>query len=90
MNATTKKSYELILKSPGLSDKVKLDIRMNKRDLLFLARMIDYILAAEIKKDEELLALLPEETRAELKSVKTEMLKKAGLEEFYEELVQIG
>jgi len=55
---------------------------MSKKNLLFLARMIDYVLGVEIKKEEELLALLPEETQGDLKEVKEELLKKAGLADF--------
>jgi len=75
---------------PDLKNRVKLDIRISKKDLLFLARVIDVSLAAEVKKEDDLLALLSDETRAELKNIKDEMLKRAELEEFYGELLKMG
>ena len=61
-----------------------------QKDLLFLARVIDVSLAAEVKKEDDLLALLSDETRAELKNIKDEMLKRAELEVFYGELLKMG
>jgi len=89
-SVTTRQSYAVILKMPDLKNRVKLDIRISKKDLLFLARVIDVSLAAEVKKEDDLLALLSDETRAELKNIKDEMLKRAELEEFYGELLKMG
>jgi len=89
-SAMTRQSYAVILKMPDLKNRIKLDIRISKRDLLFLARVIDVSLAAEVKKEDDLLALLSDDTRAELKNIKDEMLKRAELEEFYGELLKMG
>ncbi len=91
MNAITKKFYELtIMKNPGLKESVKISLHLTKKDLLFLARVIEFGTAADIKKEEDMLALLPPETKQELLAAKQEMLKKAELEEFYEEINQVN
>jgi len=82
--------YEVALKSPGLSDSVKLEMRMSKLDLIFFVRAVDYALGLEIKKDSELLSELTAETREGLKKTRSELLSKAGLMDFYEELVKVG
>jgi len=89
-SAITRKSFEVILKMPDLKNRVKLDLRISKRDLLFLARMIDLLLMPDPKKEDDLLALLSDETRSELKNIRDEMLKRAELEEFYGELLKMG
>jgi len=85
-----RQSYAIILKMPDLKNRVKLDMRICKRDLLFLARMIDAALVAEPKKEDDLLALLTDETKAELRNIRDEILKRAELEEFYSELLKVG
>jgi hypothetical protein len=89
-SAITRKSFEVILKMPDLKNRIKLDVRISKRGLLFLARIIDVSLAAEEKKEEDLLALLSDETKTELKAIRDEMLKRSELEEFYAEILKLG
>lgn len=89
MNAMTKKFYELALKSPGLTDSVKIDFRLTKKSLLFLARIIDHGLNADFTKEEDLLELLPADNREDIKRTQVEILKKAELEDFYAEINQI-
>jgi hypothetical protein len=75
---------------PDLKNRVKLDLRITKRDLLFLARLIDVELDQKTKPEEgELLGLMSEESRTELKGIRDELLKRAELEEFYGELVKM-
>jgi len=74
---------------PDLKNRVKLDMRISKRDLLFLARMIDLLLVPDAKKEDDLLALQSDETRTELKNMRDEMLKRSELEEFYGELLKM-
>jgi len=88
-SAITRKSFEVILKMPDLKNRVKLDVRISKRDLLFLALMIDLLLAPDAKKEDDLLSLLSDETRTELKNIRDEMLKRSELEEFYGELLKM-
>lgn len=88
-SAITRKSFEVILKMPDLKNRVKLDMRISKRDLLFLARMIDLLLVPDAKKEDDLLALQSDETRTELKNMRDEMLKRSELEEFYGELLKM-
>jgi hypothetical protein len=89
-SAITRKSFEVILKMPDLKNRVKLDVRISKRDLLFLVRMIGLLLIPDAKKEDDLLGLLSDETRSELKNIRDEMLKRAELEEFYGELLKMS
>lgn len=75
---------------PDLKNRVKLDVRISKRDLLFLVRMIGLLLIPDAKKEDDLLGLLSDETRSELKNIRDEMLKRAELEEFYGELLKMS
>jgi hypothetical protein len=85
-----RQSFAVILKMPDLKNRVKLDLRISKRDLLFLARLIDVEVDLKIKREEgELLGLLSDESRTELKGIRDELLKRAELEEFYGELVKM-
>ena len=87
MNVMTKKFYELaIMKNPGLKESVKVSLHLTKRDLLFLARLIDYGLNADLKKEEDMLALLPVESRDEILKAKEELLKRGDMEEYYQEI----
>ena len=86
----TKKFYELaVMKNPGLKETVKVSLHLSKRDLLFMARLMDYGLQADLKKEEDLLSLLPQESREELLKAKDEMLKRGELEEYYVEITSM-
>ncbi len=90
MNVMTKKFYELaVMKNPGLKETVKVSLHLSKRDMLFMARLMDFGLQADLKKEEDMLALLPEESREELLKAKDEMLKRGDLEEYYEEITSM-
>ena len=82
--------FGVALKAPGLGDSIKVEMRVSKLDLLFLVRAVDYALGAEIKKDSELLMELSGETREGLLKIKGELLAKAGLSDFYEDLVRVS
>jgi hypothetical protein len=89
MNAMTKKFYELALKSPGLKETVKIDFKLSKRSLLFLARILETGLNGDKKMDEDILYLLPADSREDIRQTQEDMLKKAELEEFYAEITQL-
>lgn len=90
MNVMTKKFYELaVMKNPGLKETVKVNLHLSKRDVLFMARLMDFGLQADLKKEEDMLSLLPVESRDELLKAKDEMLKRGELEEYYQEITSM-
>ena len=82
--------FGVALKAPGLGDSIKVEMRMSKLAMLFLARSVDYALGAEVKKDSELLVELSKEMREDLLKIKGELLGKAGLAEFYDDLIKVS
>ena len=80
------KIYETVLSSPGMTDSVKFDLRMSRKNVLLISRLIENGLTSEENKKDELFNQLPKETIDELQILVNDMLKKAGLSEFYEKL----
>ena len=73
------KVYETILKSPGMNDPVKLNIKASRRGLLLLCQLIERGLASEDAK-----SFVPSDAFTELKALGEELLSKA---EFSEEFI---
>lgn len=80
------KIYDTVLSSPGMSENVKIDLRISRKNILLITRMIDQGLRPEENKKDEIFLQLPKETTDELHLVAEEILKKAGLNDFYEKL----
>jgi len=80
------KIYDTVLSSPGMTDSVKFDLRMSRKNVLLVSRLIENGLTSEENKKDDLFKELPKETIDELQTHVAEMLKKAGLNEFYEKL----
>lgn len=85
----TKKFYELALKSPGLKEMVKVDVRLSKKSLLFFARILELGLNGNQKLDEDIMLLLPAECKEDIRKTMEDLLKKGELEEFYAEVNQL-
>jgi hypothetical protein len=81
--------YDLILLSPGLNEKIKLDSRITCRTALQLVMALEYGLASG-EAANPLRKLVNEEDHAALKALAEEVLQKANLKEFYEKLRKIG
>ena len=89
--ATVKKEksklFEMILVSPGMSETCKVSLKMSRQNILLLSRLIEAgILIENEKFDDEILAALPEDSSTEFKAIHEDLLKKAGLTDFYEKL----
>lgn len=80
------KIYDTVLSSPGMNDQIKIDLRMSRKNILLLGRLIENGLGKEDKIKDEIFSQLPEETHAEFIHIREDVLKKAGLTEFYEKL----
>ena len=79
--------YETLLTSPGMNDTVKIDLRIPRRNVLFLTKVIE--LGVAVKDDgsnSSLFSNVTGETLEEIKDVSTQLLTKAGLGEMYYKL----
>jgi hypothetical protein len=81
------KVFEMVLSSPGMSESCKISLKLTRQNVLLLARLIEAgILNSNNIFDDEILESLPEGSASEFKAVHDEILRKAGLTEFYEKL----
>lgn len=82
--------YETVLSSPGMNDTVKVDLRIQRKNVLLLSKLIE--LGLTVKNGETASGLLRasgESHWEELKSVPQDMLRKAGLLEMNERLAAL-
>lgn len=81
------KVYDTILVSPGMSDMVKLDFKMSRKNVLLLQQIISNGLNGVKEADSgSLLATIKPETLQELNAFSEECLEKAGLKELSQKL----
>lgn len=76
--------YEVLLCSPGMSDNVKVNLQMSRREIFLLSRVIEAGLNSGA--GEGMSSLIGEELRQAYRQVVEDILKKAGLSEFIEKL----
>ncbi len=81
------KVFEMILCSPGMAESCKISFKITRQNVLMLGRLIEAgILNSKNSFEDEILGSLPEESVGEFKTIHEEILKKAGLADFYEKL----
>ncbi len=81
------KVFEMILCSPGMAEHCKINFKVTRQNVLVLARLIEAgILDSKSTFDDELLGGLPVDATTEFKAIHEEILRKAGLSDFYEKL----
>lgn len=81
------KVFEMVLSSPGMVENCKISLKMTRQNVLVLSRLIESgILNSNSTFEDEILGALPEGSAAEFKVIHEEILKKAGLTDFYEKL----
>ena len=83
------KIYETVLSSPGMNDNIKFELRMSRKNALLINRLIEAGLSEETLGEDEIFQQLPKESIEELQVIGEEILRKAGLIEFYEKLKSI-
>ncbi len=82
------KIYETVLSIPGMNENIKIDLRIPRKNVLFLSKIIERGLNANTN-DEKLpgvLEIVSAETLQELISLSGEILQKAGLTDMNEKL----
>lgn len=85
------KVYDTIMSIPGMNETVKIDMKITRKNVLFLNNIIKRGVA--LKDEEKPFALLneiPKETLQELTAFADDFLSKAGLTELCEKLHSFG
>lgn len=81
------KVYDTILSIPGMSETVKIDLKISRKNVLLLNHVIERgLLLTTGTDDSDLLNSVPPESLGELKSLATDCLQKSGLTELSEKL----
>lgn len=83
--------FDTILSSPGMSEAVKIDMKISRKAVLLFHQIIGESLSENKAEQGMLLSgFLSVETKEELKGVGNEFLQKAGLVEMSEKLLQLS
>lgn len=81
------KVYDTILSIPGMSETVKIDLKISRKNVLLLNHVIERgLLLTAGTDDSDLLNSVPPESMEELRSLATDCLQKSGLTELSEKL----
>jgi len=82
------KIYETLLSIPGMNEKIKIDLRIPRKNVLFLSKIIERGLSSKDADDKNLgvLETVSSETLQELVLISGEILEKAGLTDMNEKL----
>jgi len=86
--ADVAKIFETILSSPGMSDTVKINVQIPRKNVLLLSKVIERGVEGKNadEKTNSILEIIPKEILQELLSVSADILQKAGLAEMNEKL----
>ena len=82
------KIYETLLSIPGMNEKIKIDLRMPRKNVLFLSKIIERGLLSKETDDKTpgVLEIVSNETLQELILMSGEILEKAGFTDMNEKL----
>lgn len=84
-NKEKSKIFQTVFSSPGMNEKCKINLIMSRQNILLLSRLIEAgLLTDKNLFDDEIIAVLPEDSLEEFKSIHEEILKKGSLTEFYD------
>lgn len=89
MNSTSKervKIFETLISSPGMADICKLNFQLSRQNILLVSKLIESGLATEKESADELLTILPKESKEELQAFVQHILEKSNLTDFYAKL----
>lgn len=84
-NANLKMVYETLLAAPGMSELVKVDLRVSRKIALFLVTVIEKGLNSK-EGSNDLLSLSKEATQSDLLEISTLILEKSSLTEMHDKL----
>jgi len=80
------KVFDTVLSIPGMSEPVKIDLKISRKNVLLLSHFIERGLLLE-KDEGSLMGSIAEEELTELKNISQECLQKAGLVELNQKLL---
>ena len=79
------KVFDTVLSIPGMSETVKIDLKISRKNVLLLSYFIEQGLLLE-KDDSNLMGIVSEESLTDLKNISEECLQKASLVELNQKL----
>lgn len=79
------KVFDTVLSIPGMSETVKIDLKISRKNVLLLSHFIEQGLLLE-KDDSNLMGIVSEESLTDLKNISEECLQKASLVELNQKL----
>lgn len=80
------KVFDTVLSIPGMSEPVKIDLKISRKNVLLLSHFIETGLQLE-KEEGSLIGSIKDDELNELKNVSQECLQKAGLVELNQKLL---
>ncbi|MDR7371070.1 hypothetical protein [Flavobacterium aquidurense] len=83
------KVFDTVFSTPGMSEAVKIDFKISRKNVLVLSHFIEQGLLLE-KDPSSLMGNLSEEGLSELKNISQECLQKAGLVELNQKLLSLS
>jgi len=83
------KVFDTVLSIPGMSETVKIDLKISRKNVLLLSHFIKQGLLLE-KDDSNLMGIVSEESLKDLKNISEECLQKASLVELNEKLQSLS
>lgn len=81
--------FDTIMSIPGMSESVKIDLKISRKNVLLLSHLIEKGLLLE-KDESSLLANITSDGFDELKNLSQECLQKAGLVELNDKLLSFS
>ncbi len=80
--------YDLLLTGPGMSEAVKVDLKLPRKSILLLSKIIERGMqpTGDEKEGISIMEIVSPDTMEELSGVAAELLQKAGLSEMNEKL----
>lgn len=82
--------YDTVLSTPGMTDAVKIDMKLSRKNILLLHYVIKRGLSLKDDDKSNLLSGIPEETIKELDDIADDYLAKAGLNDLSAKLSGLG
>jgi len=90
-NNDAAKVYETILSIPGMSETVKMDFKMSRKNVLLLHAIIERGLSGKTEgQTGGILEVVNKEMQQEFAAFSNDCLQKAGLTDFYEKLKSLS
>ncbi|WP_144214046.1 hypothetical protein [Flavobacterium anhuiense] len=83
------KVFDTVLSIPGMSETVKIDLKISRKNVLLLSHFIEQGLLLE-KDDSNLMGIVSEESLKDMKNISEECLQKASLVELNEKLQSLS